>query len=298
MDTPTVQTPPPPVAQPVPAPPPPPKNNSGVLIGIFLVLLGILAGVAFTKTTILSGLRIPYLSATPTPTLLATPTPTPDPTAGWKTYTNSIYGYEFKYPANFAISEQSSLGQEVSDKWHFVKVEDCINLKKDECEVHPTNVFQVETHLNPTINKIEQISLDSCYLRDPRSTVKKIQLSGIDFLVEEYPVDEQSVQGSCKGHITEATYAYNKVLTSFYKQKEIIIFLFSFSQTKTNTVLDKILSTFKFLDQTTIPSTTTYTCPPSGWVDCMPGTTAKPECSLAAMTWYKANCPDFKGGAL
>jgi len=44
--------------------------------------------------------------------------------------------------------------------------------------------------------------------------------------------------------------------------------------------------------------TKSFTCPPSGWVDCMPGTSAKPECSSAAMVWYKANCPDFKGGAL
>lgn len=47
-----------------------------------------------------------------------------------------------------------------------------------------------------------------------------------------------------------------------------------------------------------IPSTNTYTCPVNGWVDCMPGPDAKPQCSSDAMAWYKANCPDFKGGAL
>ncbi|MBI2676838.1 MAG: hypothetical protein HYX21_02755 [Candidatus Yanofskybacteria bacterium] len=39
----------------------------------------------------------------PTPTqtqipVSPTPTPTPNPTANWKTYTNSQYGFEFKYP--------------------------------------------------------------------------------------------------------------------------------------------------------------------------------------------------------
>lgn len=44
--------------------------------------------------------------------------------------------------------------------------------------------------------------------------------------------------------------------------------------------------------------TTGYTCPANGWVDCMPGPDPKPQCSSDAMAWYKANCLDFKGGAL
>jgi hypothetical protein len=42
---------------------------------------------------------------------------------------------------------------------------------------------------------------------------------------------------------------------------------------------------------------TGFTCPANGYVDCMPGTTPKPECSTEAMIWYKANCPNFIGGA-
>ncbi|MGA3291588.1 MAG: hypothetical protein ABSC49_00365 [Candidatus Microgenomates bacterium] len=42
-----------------------------------------------------------------------------------------------------------------------------------------------------------------------------------------------------------------------------------------------------------------YTCPASGYVDCMPsgnGST-NPNCSAEAMGWYKTNCPNFQGGA-
>ena len=49
---------------------------------------------------------------------------------------------------------------------------------------------------------------------------------------------------------------------------------------------------------TTIPSSSKYTCPANGWVDCMPGPSPKPQCSASALAWYKANCPDFKGAAL
>jgi hypothetical protein len=44
-------------------------------------------------------------------------------------------------------------------------------------------------------------------------------------------------------------------------------------------------------------SATGYTCPVGGFVDCMPATSVKPECSTDAMNWYKANCPGFKGVA-
>jgi hypothetical protein len=42
-----------------------------------------------------------------------------------------------------------------------------------------------------------------------------------------------------------------------------------------------------------------YTCPEGGYVDCMPGPNKDmSKCSSQAMTWYKINCPNFKGGAL
>jgi hypothetical protein len=47
-------------------------------------------------------------------------------------------------------------------------------------------------------------------------------------------------------------------------------------------------------------TSTTFICPASGWVDCMPvlDTAKQKACSTEAMLWYKANCPNFKGAAL
>ena len=58
----------------------------------------------------------------------------------------------------------------------------------------------------------------------------------------------------------------------------------------------QILSTFKFLDSN---SNQNYTCPENGLVDCMPilDEAKQKACSPEAMTWYEANCPNFKGGA-
>lgn len=50
----------------------------------------------------------------------------------------------------------------------------------------------------------------------------------------------------------------------------------------------------------TCTNETTYTCPKYGYVDCEPSPNAgvRYECTSEAMSWYKTNCPNFKGGAL
>jgi septal ring-binding cell division protein DamX len=52
--------------------------------------------------------------------------------------------------------------------------------------------------------------------------------------------------------------------------------------------------------QTATSSATLYSCPATGYVDCMPilDEAKQKACAPEAMTWYKANCPDFKGAAL
>jgi hypothetical protein len=66
---------------------------------------------------------------------------------------------------------------------------------------------------------------------------------------------------------------------------------------KTTDTVDQILSTFKFTEATTSAK---YSCPVSGYVDCMPvlDEAKKITCSAEAMAWYKASCPNFQGGAL
>jgi hypothetical protein len=72
-----------------------------------------------------------------------------------------------------------------------------------------------------------------------------------------------------------------------------------------NITRDKIIAktyypviTKAHLQQIMNVKSTKFTCPSNGWVDCMPGPNTKPECSTEAVAWYKANCPNFQGGAL
>ena len=75
-----------------------------ILLIILFILLGILIFVwwYFAQSGFPSGNPSPTVI---TPRATSTPTPSPsttsDQTANWKTYTNTKYGYSFKYPADY-----------------------------------------------------------------------------------------------------------------------------------------------------------------------------------------------------
>lgn len=70
--------------------------------------------------------------------------------------------------------------------------------------------------------------------------------------------------------------------------------LFTAEPTEENKILtEKILSTFEFSDKNT-----SYVCPSSEWINCMPGPQAIPkECGRDYLSWAEENCEDFMGAA-
>lgn len=110
---------------------PPVKSNSSILKIIILIIivliLGIILGNYFNLNQMLSSLIKPQPKActmeakvcpngtsvsrsgpncefSPCPTAIATP----DPTANWKTYTDSTYGFSFKYPQDHKIEQREN----------------------------------------------------------------------------------------------------------------------------------------------------------------------------------------------
>ena len=99
MDNPTLVVSSPLAPLPVaPAPVLTPKNPIlPILITILvLFLLSAVGLLAYQNWTLQQ--QISTLQAQPTPAPSLTPTPTTDPTANWNTYTNSQFGFTFKYP--------------------------------------------------------------------------------------------------------------------------------------------------------------------------------------------------------
>lgn len=100
----TISSPQPPfLPQPPPLPIPPKSSHLVLLIAGLTLFLGGLGG-GFVVSQYLASPKpkiepIAQIVDVPTPT--PTSIPTPDETANWKTYTNTKYGFSFKYPMNF-----------------------------------------------------------------------------------------------------------------------------------------------------------------------------------------------------
>ncbi len=77
-----------------------------LLVVLVIVLAGVLVYFAFLKKP-----GEVAVSLTPTPTPTKTATPTPDETANWKTYTNTRYGFEVKYPSDWEQITPNITGQ-------------------------------------------------------------------------------------------------------------------------------------------------------------------------------------------
>ncbi len=92
----------------------PKQNGSGFLVGLLstlLLLASIIAGFfAYQTQKLVSELRVmseELKQAAKTPEPTTSPLATPDPTADWKTYTNTKYGYSFKYSGEFELKNIS-----------------------------------------------------------------------------------------------------------------------------------------------------------------------------------------------
>lgn len=207
----------------------------------------------------------------PVPSPSPSPIASADPMTGWQTYTNSNYNFSIQYP----LGENIQVGE-----------------------------FKVDNSFEGfTILEIPDTSLIS--LRYQKTSVpviswwKKLLGNEVDQKFATYNSDI-NFNGIRATEITfdkkgEYELSFNRVIIFSYNGANFEITVTNGNYDSEQTLrLDQILSTFKFID-----SSTSYTCPASGYADCMPSPDGpKPSCSKEAMDWYKANCPDFKGAAL
>lgn len=317
MDPQPVSNPMPPAQVPTPTPqlvpPPPAKKNFTALWIIVVLLVGIAIGLLINNKSLISGFTVPGLAPTPTPTVIPTPSPTPNPTANWKTYESKIAGYSLKYPPSIPL-ESMLTSSDCSS---------CVeNLKlTPNPAVGGSSIAVVLVFKDPRIKTIDDYK--NVLIKND-SNIINVQDSKVG--------GENAVSYKLMGGIPPLPIIeYAVVHDNFYY---IIRFVNSDETNKdlagNTNIFNQIISTFAFQGQTPTPTcrprpacldatprcmipetldmcpkasptpATTYTCPPNGYVDCMPILTPEKQvaCSADAMTWYKANCPNFKGGAL
>ena len=148
------------------------------------------------------------------PTLPAIVTPTVNPTANWKTYTNSSLGFELKYPPSIQIESESN------DQYNKAVIFKGGN-------VH----FEVMLRKNSG-----NITLDNYYFMDAPIS-RKTTLAGLLANIYEVP------NGYCDGPSCSEPYA------AIVTEKDLDLYHISFfGDIQFSEVENQILSTFKFLE--------------------------------------------------
>ncbi len=248
----------------------------------------------------------------------------------WKTYTNTKEGYTFQYPSTWHLDDSQLASA------NRITVEDNALDVDTNGNPLPTGIIRVDidvqrdytqwnydrylTYLD-TGGASEGTELEPQHIKK----IAPMNVAGIDTYIVE--------GGCCAGGYHGVFLLHNGRVYSIYLSERAGIL--SAVVNKYGSIFDQVLSTFVFLDTpansagpcggiagkrcpagftcqmtaiypdamgtciTNIPNAD-YTCPTSGYVDCMPSMDAakKKTCSQEAMTWYEANCPNFKGGAL
>lgn len=222
----------------------------------------------------------------------------PVDTSTWKTYSNNSFGFSLTYPSDWDIQELHSPAPAGTSG------------------VQPTIDTIIFATASSYIKVFSGAHIDTTFPQEMLITTEQTML-------DEKLVTEDT-------YILDSQHQDTKIIKIVIPDEKIYRIEAFFPTTNTHRI-NQMLSTFKFI----VPMTQTgqmcggiagimcpagyscqmagnypdasgtcikkgtYTCPSSGYVDCMPvmDDAKKKACAPEALTWYKANCPNFQGGA-
>jgi len=218
------------------------KKSSKVIMIIVVVLFILsLAGLTFYFI----GSRESEVKETPAPvvTFAPTPTATTDPTAGWKTYTNSKYGFSLLFP----------------NAW-------------DSCMTQGTGSFLVapgkcnppyaEYYLSISVLVNEKEVPDYMGPGDPNaytSTGKQTITIGIQQFIKQKFTQINPITLNGKEYPAGPTVIFYDLVDNTHNQ--VIEFYKSPTSNLDETTIDQVLSTLKFIESTATPSASPATSP-------------------------------------
>lgn len=237
---------------------PPQKLKSNlvlwVVVGIVILAAGVGIGLGLGKylQLISPSISVPTVLPTPTLFLTVTPTETADLTADWKTYSNSEFGFSFKYP--ISLKPEISEGAQDRDFMAFVTNNDMYDPLDFYVSVyaeHPAKFtlgsYTIRFHdASPYANPPIQ---DGQYSLITTTTIagKTANTFTSNFVPDYYP--NQNTQ-----------------FKFFLLSNGKYVFVIKTVGLKSNIAVDRILSTFKLIDNNTANSNGTITgkvCYPS-----------------------------------
>src|SRR3989344_6063653 len=186
------------------------------MAGVAILAVGIAIG-------LLMGKYIYTPKPTPSPIVSASPTPTSDPTANWKTYRNETAGYSLKYPADMLVfcNYPNTKGLRL---WQAPF--DCPN---------GNDIFY-------EIAVIENLPGEYKEYKKP-SSARQINIDGMKATEKTYVYENTDCPLQSLGQSTEILIDNN----GYTIQIQLLV-----NSLDKKNLFDQILSTFKFLEQTTL----------------------------------------------
>lgn len=179
-----------------------------------------------------------------------------DRSANWKTYTNSQHGYSLKYPEDKFLLEEYNHSQVTNDsELSFVPLTYCPSKKPDDCGYNSgfyvrvynnTQNWSLDQWIDSSVNSPKSPERDSCFGKDPRERFVKTTFLDKESFEQNVKVDDEYIK-NCKA--LGATFGGDKKIIFVPLRSNIIeIAVEYYSDDKDGrTLLNKILSTFKFL---------------------------------------------------
>lgn len=186
-------------------------------------------------------------------------------------YVDQEYGFSLTYPQTWAVSSSSNPVQ-------FFETSTISGLRKLQMEIFSTpQTLPLEEYLSSQSASVSG-NLSPVTVNHQTAFKEKIQVDGREFLSYYFqnPLSPTMYILTFNSDLIEQTDIIGKIITSLTFKPPL-----KFSPPT--------------LPPSASPSSEIFTCPPTGWIDCMPGESAKPGCSADYVTWAEKNCPDFKG---
>lgn len=203
-----------------------------------IILLGIAVIILIGGVVVYQKVLAP--KANPTPTPIASPTP--DPTANWKTYTNSILGYQVRYPSDWVIRDAApdSGGGQPNKSSVFVDI-----IKNSEENNYPFGFLSIEGSLDVLANNVEK-DINKAFENwiDPYANM---QSRGYKKSVEIINSINLVIMEGIFSHESRPYYAKTYYLKTHDNKSAIVIYTRDYPEKKGSS-FDQILSTFKYLN--------------------------------------------------
>lgn len=199
-------------------------------IGLILILAvgGIFAFTQLSSDSDTSPAPQPALSTLPTSApAAAVPTTAPDPMADWQTYTNSDYGFSFKYPSEYELIETHFTDGSYNI---FISTETLAETPSDEGNYAP-----IQITIKKTVDSLEDA--EALFNDNFVNTEKILSGSSAELLLTGSGAEGTTFEGSS----VLSAYFLNDFLVNFTLINTII----------NDATFEKILSTFKFTTTST-----------------------------------------------